>query len=766
MDEEEKVGAGRESGEIALNMEATSALDAVPTTITKTSPQLNTRVSHQTRVFPTVDNVKSKRPRRSMDQESSPYRDFMEKPDTTTASSLSFDPNLASTSGPVYGDPIELTEKTTTKRRRFYQRCEFWCWGFYVLFLIVSTITLILGSTIWYGMETQFVFRVTLFVFCGLLSLAPIWGLVTLLFLLVGQFYFIRKNFFFYVHGTQLYLVASLWSLIILILWAVIMYPFFCCGGPYMSKTILVLRAFGSLLALTILMTIKQVLVNILGLSFERGAFKKRAEEFIFADHALFLLKKKINKSSRLSRKNLPLKKDDVSCDNEPKDSRSTTNLSPGNPSPASTQDGEDQNRPTTKEVEGEEASYYDTSLSTSPEILLSTQQMAERIELLANNPLIHTPQHGKKSTKDPSFFYGRAPFHKMFPENELSYEISDYSIQHHALLDRELRAARQDAHLIFSTLKHPDRSFLTEEDFERLGDKMKHAFRLFKRKQGSYVTQKAIEQTLIGISQEKRLIARSINDSRSIVTKLNTLLTLIFLIIAGMMSFLIFEGNLETFQTNFQQFLLSISALLVAYTFLVGPLFRDLINCILFVFMMHPYDVGDRILIDDMNLIVHRVNFMSTEFIQWDGQRMYIPNTVLLGKVIHNMRRSNPQKDTIALDLHISTPPQMIETLRQRLKVFFETNKSEYDPDFSFDFQRIEKSTKLCFTLLYQGHENWQEYLPRWHRRARLLLFLHNLLQELHVEYSLPPQPVYISQPMTTHLRGSTPASDTTELL
>ena len=748
MEEEGNVEEWSKSGEIALDMETASTHEMFPTSIKETtSPQPNPKISHQTGISSTANKEKLEHPRRSIDQEPS-YQGFMGKPMIGTLP-FSSGQSLISTITDDYQNPINPMERTGVNRR-FYWRCKFWCWSFYVLCVIASTIMLALGSTIWYGLKSQLVFRVTLFVFCGIISFFLIWNLVTLLFFLLGQFYFIRKNFFFYVQGTQVYLVACFWSLTIIILWSAIMYPYFCCGGPYMYDTDLALRSFGSLLVLTILMTIKQVVVNAFGLSFERGAFKKRAEGFIFADHILFLLKKKVVKLSRASRRRKNhLRKDG----DESKDLQSTTNLSHRDPPLMNINDDENQNGPAVSEVEGEEASYHDNSPSKASENPLSIQQIVEKTESLANDTFGPSRQHGQErgSNKDPSFFYGRSSFHRMFPENEHSYENADYLIQQQpSLLDGELRNARRDADLIFSTLRHPDRSFLTEEDFKRLGDKLKYAFRLFKGKQGSYVTREAIERALISISQEKRLIARSINDSRSIVTKLNTLLTLIFLIITGIVALLIFEGNVQTFQANFQQFLLSISAFLVAYTFLVGPLFRDLINCILFVFIMHPYDVGDRIIIDEMNLIVHRVNFMSTEFIQWDGQRMYIPNTVLLTKVIHNVRRSDPQKETIALDLPIDTPPHIIETLHQRLKDFFETNKAEFDPDFSFDLQRIEKSNKLCFTLLYQGHENWQEYLPRWHRRARLLLFLHNLLQEFRVEYSLPSQPVYMSQPMT----------------
>jgi small-conductance mechanosensitive channel len=645
-------------------------------------------------------------------------------------------------SAPIFaGDPD--TEPQVRVKRPGCRGWKFWFWSLYGVCLIVSALTVVLGRTVWYDKETRFVFKITLFIFCGIISFSFINLLIGLVFWWLKRFYSIRKYFFFYVYVTPPYLIAFFWSLTLLVCWAVCMYPLFCCGGPHASATYSMLQFWGSLLGLTALMVIKQVLVNVFGLSFERGGFKKRAEDVIFAEHIISLLNRRLGKLHRTS-PNSPPEKHPEDADLPPPPRLSAPLVHSDVFRRAS-------GKGTTNAHEMDFDEEPTETFSSNPRghrlSIAKRIDKEERSRHVDDSSLRERRKPAGSRSMDPTFFYGKSRFYSMFSEDEPSHEEIDHLEFH--VMDEEHQEARRHASLIFYAIKSPDRSFLIEEDFTRLGGDMKYAFRLFKGKLDSNVTRASIEQTLFNLSQERRLITRNINNNRSIVSKLNVLLTLIFLVIAGILaSFIFMGGDIQLFQAQFQTFLLSISTMLVAYTFLIGPLFRDLLNCVLFVFLMHPYDVGDRVIIDMMNLIVYRVNFISTEFIQWDGQRMYIPNTVLLGKVITNVRRSDPERESIILEMHVETSTDVLQTFEQRIRSFFEANKTEFDSNFALEFKQIEKSNKLCFNLAYQGYENSQAYLPRWHRRARLLLFIRDLLEEMQVVYVLPPQPVCLSLP------------------
>jgi small-conductance mechanosensitive channel len=85
----------------------------------------------------------------------------------------------------------------------------------------------------------------------------------------------------------------------------------------------------------------------------------------------------------------------------------------------------------------------------------------------------------------------------------------------------------------------------------------------------------------------------------------------------------------------------LTISISLWAGTlFAIGGVVKNLIESIVFLFFTHPYDVGDRLIIDGETLNVKEFGLMSTTFTRWDGSEIYSPNIVLAASNIHNVKR------------------------------------------------------------------------------------------------------------------------------
>jgi small-conductance mechanosensitive channel len=54
-------------------------------------------------------------------------------------------------------------------------------------------------------------------------------------------------------------------------------------------------------------------------------------------------------------------------------------------------------------------------------------------------------------------------------------------------------------------------------------------------------------------------------------------------------------------------------------------------------LFVKHPYDVGDRITIDDKDYTVAKMQLLSSNFKRGDGKFVWIGHNVLATKVIEN---------------------------------------------------------------------------------------------------------------------------------
>ena len=60
------------------------------------------------------------------------------------------------------------------------------------------------------------------------------------------------------------------------------------------------------------------------------------------------------------------------------------------------------------------------------------------------------------------------------------------------------------------------------------------------------------------------------------------------------------------------------------------------LLSCI-FLFVKHPFDVGDLVQWDDNSYVVAKMNLMSTSFKRIDGKYVWVGHNVLSTKVIEN---------------------------------------------------------------------------------------------------------------------------------
>lgn len=89
-------------------------------------------------------------------------------------------------------------------------------------------------------------------------------------------------------------------------------------------------------------------------------------------------------------------------------------------------------------------------------------------------------------------------------------------------------------------------------------------------------------------------------------------------------------------------------------FRFMVGNSAKNLFEGVIFLFVTHPFDVGDRVFIDGQNLIVKELGILTTVFQRFDGQILYSPNAVLATKPITNIRRSSNITQTIELQIDL----------------------------------------------------------------------------------------------------------------
>lgn len=87
---------------------------------------------------------------------------------------------------------------------------------------------------------------------------------------------------------------------------------------------------------------------------------------------------------------------------------------------------------------------------------------------------------------------------------------------------------------------------------------------------------------------RERRALALTLNDTKTAVNKLHHMVNVLVGVIIFILCILIL-GLAST------QFLLAVSSQIVVVTFIFGNFCKTVFEAIIFLFVIHPFDVGDR---------------------------------------------------------------------------------------------------------------------------------------------------------------------------
>ena len=162
----------------------------------------------------------------------------------------------------------------------------------------------------------------------------------------------------------------------------------------------------------------------------------------------------------------------------------------------------------------------------------------------------------------------------------------------------------------------------------------------------------------------------------------------------------------------------------------------------IVFLFITHPFDVGDRVQVDGDTFIVRRMHVLTTMFRTSAGASLYVSNSILANKQIINFRRSQDMTDIFPLDLPFGTPSSTILEFRSRVQNFLKVNSNEFTSKGDVLVMGLDGVDKIKLSISAQHRGNWQDSSYRYERKIKFMLFIKDTLDELGVRHSLLEKP------------------------
>ncbi|KAI0879848.1 Mechanosensitive ion channel-domain-containing protein [Annulohypoxylon maeteangense] len=228
----------------------------------------------------------------------------------------------------------------------------------------------------------------------------------------------------------------------------------------------------------------------------------------------------------------------------------------------------------------------------------------------------------------------------------------------------------------------------------------------------------------VVETGKERKAIGNSMKDISQALAVFDQVLLFIVLLIV-IFIFLAF------FQSSFITTLATAGTALLSLSFVFAVTTQEFLGSCIFLFVKHPYDVGDRVDIagsEKEQLVVEKISLLYTVFNRIDKmQVVQVPNIVLNNLWIENVTRSKAMKEVIDVNVSYDTSFEDIELLRIEMEKFVRApeNARDFQPDLVIGVAGVGDLDKLQLKIAIKHKSNWHNEAIRATRRSKFMCAL-----------------------------------------
>ena len=196
----------------------------------------------------------------------------------------------------------------------------------------------------------------------------------------------------------------------------------------------------------------------------------------------------------------------------------------------------------------------------------------------------------------------------------------------------------------------------------------------------------------VVQFGRERHLIANSVHDVDQAIKVLDKLLQVIVFVLIV----LVFVGFLNS---SFTTTAATAGTALLSMSFVFASTAAEVLGSCIFLFVKHPYDVGDRVDISKQQLTVEHISLLFSVFRRVDNHKLVqIPNTVLNQNWIENISRSKAMRERVNMYISFDTSLDDINALKAEMEKFVTSkeNNRDFQSDIEVEIIGIAEMNKL----------------------------------------------------------------------
>ncbi|PGH27357.1 hypothetical protein AJ80_00835 [Polytolypa hystricis UAMH7299] len=233
-----------------------------------------------------------------------------------------------------------------------------------------------------------------------------------------------------------------------------------------------------------------------------------------------------------------------------------------------------------------------------------------------------------------------------------------------------------------------------------------------------------SLEESILTVAEYGRVRSSIANSMRDVAQAIHVLDNLLCTIVS-ILVILVFVAFLNS---GFGTTLAAGATAMLSLSFVFATTAQEVLGSCIFLFVKHPYDVGDRVDINDKPLIVERISLLFTMFRSVTDQKtVQVPNIVLNTNWIDNISRSKAMREQVNLTADFGTTFGDIQLLKQEMQTFVQDkeNNRDFQPEVDIEVLGVGDMNKLELRIEIRHKSNWSNETIRAARRSKFMCAL-----------------------------------------
>ncbi|KAI3438435.1 hypothetical protein D9Q98_000866 [Chlorella vulgaris] len=297
-----------------------------------------------------------------------------------------------------------------------------------------------------------------------------------------------------------------------------------------------------------------------------------------------------------------------------------------------------------------------------------------------------------------------------------------------------ELEARKLGFYLFHNVKADYDRDTIILEDLEEfLSEKdARAAMDMLDEDDNKHVNVQECCTAVARVFLERRNLAASLKDARTIVGTLETLIGCFLHLLMAFLYLVIWNVDVLKAWAGF-------ASLFLGFSFIFGNSIRTTYENVVFLFVVHPYDVGESVWIDNEQHLVEEVHLSFTVLTNTTGQRVWYPNENIRVKSFINLSTSGFKGEAFKVLVDLDTPLTAVEDLRLAAEAVIKANPKEFSGALAANLAAGSDPLKMAVSIWWQYSHNGVDLGRTGRNRTKMYAALAQTMMKAGIRYTWP---------------------------